>query len=268
VTLQAFFDQHPVFTFAEFKAYHDPKGTRSDKTRSALLIYHVKAGRLVRIRRGLYSVVPSGIDPARYSPDPYLVAAKMADDAILAYHTALEVHGRAYSLFEELYYLTGRATRPVTFRSVQYRPVQFPKALRATGREGFAVDALDREGLDIRVAALERTLVDVLDRPDLAGGWEELWRSLEAVEFFHLDRVVEYALLLRNATTIAKVGYFLEQHAERYAVRDHHLAELRARRPKSPHYVAGARDEEARLLPGWNLVVPEALAGRTWQEVT
>ncbi len=44
------------------------------------------------------------------------------------------------------------------------------------------------------------------------GGWEEIWRSLETVEFFDLDRIVEYVLLLGNATTASKVGYYLEEH--------------------------------------------------------
>jgi hypothetical protein len=52
--------------------------------------------------------------------------------------------------------------------------------------------------MELRVAGLERTLVDVLDRPDLSGSWEEIWRSLESVEFFDLDKVVEYALLRRK----------------------------------------------------------------------
>ena len=65
-----------------------------------------------------------------------------------------------------------------------------------------------------RLTSLDRTLVDVLHRPDLAGGWEEVWRSLESVEYFDLDSVLEYALLLENATTAAKVGFFLEQHRE------------------------------------------------------
>ena len=43
------------------------------------------------------------------------------------------------------------------------------------------METLDRQGLPIRVTGLERTLVDVLDRPALAGGWEEAWRSWEGV---------------------------------------------------------------------------------------
>jgi hypothetical protein len=38
--------------------------------------------------------------------------------------------------------------------------------------------------------------VDVLDRPRLSGGWEEVWRSLETIPFLDLDQVVQYALLL------------------------------------------------------------------------
>lgn len=66
-------------------------------------------------------------------------------------------------------------------------------------------------GVRLRVSNLERTMVDVSDRPQFGGGWEEIWRSLEGVEFFNLDAVIDYALLLENATAIAKVGFFPEQ---------------------------------------------------------
>ncbi len=57
-------------------------------------------------------------------------------------------------------------------------------------------------------------------------------RSLESVEFFDLDKVVEYALLLGNATTGAKVGFFLEQHREPLMVEDRHLKALQGLRPR------------------------------------
>jgi hypothetical protein len=79
-------------------------------------------------------------------------------------------------------------------------------------------------------------LVDVLECPDLSGSWEEIWRSLESVEFFDLDEVVEYALLLGNATTVAKVGFFLDQHRETLMVEDRYLNLLHDMRPRQPHY--------------------------------
>ena len=59
--LQAFFEKHPVFNHDEFVAFHSATGPRSPKTRESLLAQYVKAGRLLRVRRGLYAVVPSGM---------------------------------------------------------------------------------------------------------------------------------------------------------------------------------------------------------------
>ena len=70
----------------------------------------------------------------------------------------------------------------------------------------FGVISRKRSGVELRVTNFERTFVDVLDRPDLTGSWEEIWRSLESIEFFDLDQVVEYVLLLENATTAARWG--------------------------------------------------------------
>lgn len=84
-------------------------------------------------------------------------------------------------------------------------------------------------------------MVDVLDRPDFSGSWEEIWRSLEAVEFFDLNKVVEYALLLGNATTRVKVGLFLDQHRETLMVEDRHLNVLHDMRPRQPHYLNRSR---------------------------
>ncbi len=110
-------------------------------------------------------------------------------------------------------------------------------------------------------------MVDVLNRPALSGGWEEIWRSLESVEFFDLDKVVEYALLLGNATTAAKVGFFLEQHREPLMVEEKHLKPLHDLLPKQPHYLDRDKRKSGRLASKWNLVVPRELFERTWTDV-
>lgn len=213
-------------------------------------------------------MVPPGADPATFPVDPCLLAAKMTDDAVLGYHTALEFHGRAHSAFERFFYLTARRSVSVTFRSHQFRCVLFAKALRADGQQNFGVMQAERAGVDVRVTSLERTLVDVLDRPELGGGWEEIWRSLESVEFFDLDTVVQYALLLRNATTVAKVGFFLDQHRDALMVDDAHLEPLREHRPKQPHYLARSDRRSGRLVAEWNLVVPVEVLEQAWAVVT
>ncbi|MFO7971691.1 MAG: hypothetical protein R6U40_08060 [Desulfobacterales bacterium] len=153
------------------------------------------------------------------------------------------------------------------FRSHVFRGTKFPKALLRAGKEYFGVSAGESSGLEIRVTCLERTLVDVLDRPDLSGSWEEIWRSLESVEFFDLDKVLEYTLLLGNATTGAKVVFFLEQHRESLMVEDRHLRVLHGLRPRQPHYLDRSRRKSGRLISGWNLMVPDEILERAWSEV-
>jgi len=52
--------------------------------------------------------------------------------------------------------------------------VALPKSLLEKGLEGFGIATAERAGLEVRVTRLTRTQVDVLDRPDTSGGWEEI----------------------------------------------------------------------------------------------
>jgi predicted transcriptional regulator of viral defense system len=269
--LDAFFANQPLFTSAEFSRFLNAHGTPNPFTQRSLLAYHRQQGRILLLRRGLYAVVPPGVSREEAPVDPYLLASRLAPEAVLAYHTALEVHGRNYSVFHTLYYLAHRSLTPFVFRNDRFQAVRFPVALARAGKSLFGVIQTDRQGLRLRVTSLERTLVDALDRPDLAGGGEEVFRSLESVEYFDLDTVLRYVKLLGNATTAAKVGFFLEQHRETLMVKDSHLNALQKLRPKEAHYFERprphARRREARLVARWNLVVPDALLHRTVTEV-
>ena len=264
--LRAFFAAHPIFSRAELTNHLWAYRSGSPRAVDALLRYHVRAGHLLKLRRALYAVVPAGADPGDSPVDPYLLASRLAADAVLGYHTALEVHGKAHSVFQEFCVLTGTALRPFRFRGQRFRSVAFPRKLVRSAKERTGIEARDRAGLDVAVTGLERTLVDLFDRPDLGGGVEEVWRSLAAVEYFDLEAVTEYALLLGNATTVAKVGLFLEAYRERLMVSDAHLTCLRRYRPRQPHYFENRDSGKARLVAEWNLVVPESVMERAWEE--
>ena len=230
-----------------------------------LLRYHVDAGHLLRVRRGLYAAVPRGTRPNAASPDPFLIASRMTGDAVLAFHTALAFHGRAYSTRQVFTVWSAAQVRLFEFRGEQFRAV-VPGGEGATRsrRMKAGVTEAERQGLRLRVTSLERTLVEVLDRPDLAGGWEEVWRSLEMVEFFDLDEVIACVRLLQNATTAARVGFYLEQHARSLQVDEAHLRALRRLRPAQPRYMDRRRG--GKWMPAWNLIVPEAVLDRSWEE--
>lgn len=67
-----------------------------------LLRYHQRTGRILAVRRGLFATVPPGSTPESAPIDAFLAAAMGCPEVVLAYHTALELHGLAYSSFEEV----------------------------------------------------------------------------------------------------------------------------------------------------------------------
>ncbi len=141
----------------------------------------------------------------------------MAHDAVISYHTAMEIHALAYSVGSVVDFNSDEKIGHLICEYGQYQQVAHPAQLKP--QKIFLETKLhDRMGMDIRVTIIERTLVDCLHRPELSGRWEEIWRSFESINFLDIDRLIQYALELNNATTIAKLGFFLEQHQEQFSV--------------------------------------------------
>lgn len=264
--IKDFFKAHPVFRYEEFQSFMHARGVTQDPSIRQLLSYYCQKDLIIRIRRSLYAANPELTTSKTI--DPYLIAAYATPQAILAYHTALELHNLAYTTFTELTYLVSTHVSDFTFQGQHYRPTRYPKALVEQKQREYGIEILEREGLPIRLTSLERTLVDVLDRPDLAGGWEEIIRSLDHLVQFNHQVVVDYALLLKKASTIAKVGYFLERLPDYLSVDDRTLNQLLPHIPKQPYYLDPKRraSEEGTYIAKWQLIVPNTIIQRCWEE--
>lgn len=267
--LNSFFIQHQIFTINDLIAWLSKKSTR-DINRSTLhnsLAYHQKQGHILRIRRGLYYSTPNRGIASAYAIDPFLVTSKMAEDAILGYRTALDLHGKLHTTSSKFIYLSkNRVMAPFVFNDIEYQAVSIPTALKESHNEQFGIQSIDRLGQSLLVTTLERTLVDVLDRPHLCGSWEEIWLSLESIEYLDLDQVLKYVLLLGNATTIAKLGFFLETHREKLMLPEKYLEDLCKHRPTQACYLERKSKQPQKMISKWNLIVPSNLINREWEE--
>src|SRR3990167_8549022 len=152
------------FTFKDL--YQAFKGENERKTLHNYLYAGLKKGYVKPIKRGLYYVVLQTDEKAGLTPDPFLVAAKLAPDSVLAFHSALELHGAAYSHSHRVYFYSKTQTRRFEFMDVEYVPVQ--------KKITWGVTTQERGGCIIPLTDRVRTVLDCLDVTDYAGGLEEL----------------------------------------------------------------------------------------------
>jgi len=266
MSIDEFFYEHPVFRYEEFALFKATQGVTKSISVNTALMYYGKSGRIKSIRRKLYAVVPPNQSPDDVMVDPYLVAGKATEDAVIGYHSALELLGVAYSSFGQLTYITQQKSKPFDFNGHWYQSVSSPLALQKKQTVDIYVNTINRQGIDIRATNAARTFVDVLDRVELCGGWEEVYRSVSSLAVLNVEQVIDYCLLLDNTRLNAKVGYFLSQRQDAFAVTEQQLAPLLARKPKVAQYIPGLAAEQFQLVKPWNIYLPLSVINQSWEE--
>ena len=257
-----FFFEHKIFAFAEFvHAMGNPIPTCR-----TMLHQHLKSGNIAHIRQGLYAAIPKGASCDSYPIDPYAIISVLDPNALIAYHSALQFHGLAYSFHFQHVFQSSKKMRAFQFREDRFKMTQYPASLPSSKYFIFS-EEIDHHGFHVRVTHIERTLVDSLDRINLSGGLEEVWRSLNNIEKIDVNQVIEYALLLNNATSIAKVGVYLRLRQKEWAVPESCFETLKKHLPKSVHYLDRQNRVQGRYIKEWRIIVPNELVGEQWEEV-
>lgn len=261
-TFEIFLNDNPVFTVADLDLFLSTH--QADSTRRTLLIRYKGQGRILSIRREFYATIPKSNLNKNFRVDPLLLASKLTPDSILSHRTALKVLGKLRGTKKKLTFTSNAKPDHFEFQGVTYQKVYTPPGLLKKNNRDFGVTTINRQGMDIKVTGLERTMVDIFSRPNLSKSWEEIWHSLESIKSFDLDMIYAYLSLLENATTFAKIGFYLEQHKKELMVDEPFLHKLAAHRPKNPHYIERQHRKNCILLSRWNLLVPKELILRSW----
>ena len=253
------FARHPVLTLEKWaKALGGPKALSRAAARAR---YHLGTGRLRRVARGVYAVLPPGARARSFQPDPYLVAAALRTDAILSHHAALDLLGAAQSVFSRFTYLTSSPRRVVRLDGTEWVALAHPTALVKARKLEFGVTTLDRQGVTLKVTGPERTLVDGFAGFRWVGGLEEHVESAASLRDLDLDQVARYLRLLNEHVLYGALGWFLESHLEVAHNTTEYLNRFARHVPRQPSYL-GRRVRGAKLEKRWNVLVPEHLSTR------
>jgi predicted transcriptional regulator of viral defense system len=247
-----FFSETPVFDRAQYAAALGR--TPSDKVVTAMLTQHLKAGNIRRIARGVFASVPKHADASTWSVDRFLAASRLRTGAVIAYHSALELLGFAYSTSQDVQ--VASSGQPGSLKAADFT-CRFVTPSVPYGAADLQV--IDRLGQDVAATTLECTIADLFDRPDLAGDVEELFNSLDLVTRLDARPLTARLAALGNATAAGAAGWWLERNAERLGVSVGAIDALRALAPKQNRYALGAATGTGRLASGWRVILPETV---------
>src|SRR5690606_30593084 len=193
--------------------FSDAKKVLPNSSESALkelLSDMVRRGLLMRVKKGLYYLIPYEQDSEGFMPDWHLLAEPLTKGAehYIGYYSALQIHNLITqpSLKEQID--VAKQIRPtkikikgVLFQYIYHNPNHF------FGIKKVWIDSFNK----VLCSDLEKTFIDCLFKPDYAGGIVEIARALyTSKDKIKYNRLLEYAEKFKSQAVIKRLGFLLE----------------------------------------------------------
>jgi len=253
---EVFLADHPVFSLPQLAAARGDERNQ-DAARNQLK-HHLSTGRIKAVARGVYALVPPGLDPQRYLPDSFLVAQAARPNGIFAYHSALELLGAAHSVWHECTLHCDRRREPIEVGPTRILFLATPQPLARRELQTIGTRSVAHQVRHLVTTGPERTLVEGFRRPLRVGGLEELIESTSGFATLDFEVLRQVLEAYDERTLWAVVGWITESNRGRWSTPDRFLALCHEQGLRQNQYlVRGLRG--GRLLSGWKLIVPDTL---------
>jgi len=181
-----------------------------EKTTFELINDMVRRGLILRIKNGLYYVIPYEADSSTYFPSWHLVAESLAKgkDHYIGFYSALDIHGLITqpSLKEQI--VTKKQIRPKNQR-IKNRKFEFI-TLKEDYFFGYKKHWID-DFNKVNCSTIEKTFIDCLYFPRYAGGIHEIGKALyRARDKINEYQLFEYILKFNVQAVMKRMGYLCD----------------------------------------------------------
>ncbi|MEO7176603.1 MAG: transcriptional regulator [Saprospiraceae bacterium] len=206
--LSYFNEQNRVcFEYGEaFNALPDSKHS----TVRELLSDMTKRGLLMRLKEGIYYVIPYEADAETFMPDWHLIAGHLVKetDHYIGYYSALQIHNLITqpSLKEQI--VVAKQIRPsqIAIKNVPFQFI-YHNERHFFGAKKIWIDSFNR----VLCSDLEKTFIDCLFKPEYAGGIVEISRAIYASkDKINFEKLLEYAKRFGSQAVVKRLGFILE----------------------------------------------------------
>lgn len=197
----------PAFTIQEAT---DLLGESSRDAVKKLMRDMINRGLLLRLKDGIYWVIPYEQEASTYFPNSHLTAKYLVNDSdyYIGYYSALEIHSLITQPALREQVVVNKQIKPSELK-IKGHKFQFiyHNINHFFGAKNIWIDSFNK----VPCSDLEKTLVDCLYKPDYAGGITEIakaiFKSKEKIDF---EKLLGYCEKFNAQSVIKRLGFLLE----------------------------------------------------------
>ena len=159
-----------------------------------------------RLKSGTYQVIPLEGGPKRISEmNPYVIGHLLKDPYFFSYATANTHYGFSAQVYNTLFIAAKRRYRSISLKGVKINFVLLSPS------KFFGFKEVEIMGEKVNMAEPEKCLLDSLDKPQYAGGIEEVFavfdRAKGKIDF---EKLIAYAYRFETITLLQRLGFLID----------------------------------------------------------
>ena len=209
----------------------------------------LRTKKIMKVRKGLYVLLNVTGEPMATK---FEIASKIADDAFVCYHSALEFYGVANQVFHTVTVGSESRFNPFTFLDIDY--------IRKQPKNYFGVADVMQGSL--RITTIERTIIDCIDDIDAGGGIDELLDALNQIHILDEQKLLGALDAYNCILLYQKAGYILQHYQNQFGLTDAFFDECKRHLTKQVKYFLKDEYGEVEYNSEWQLMAPKNLISR------
>lgn len=175
-----------------------------------LLSDMAKRGLLMRVKDGVYYIIPYEQDSEKFMPEWHLLAECLVTSSqyYIGYYSALQIHNLITqpSLKEQIVVCKQQRPSVITVKDVPFQFI-YHNEKHFFGLKKIWIDSFNK----VFCSDLEKTIIDCLFKPDYAGGIVEIARAIYVSrEKIKYDKLFEYSIKFKSQAVIKRLGFLLD----------------------------------------------------------
>jgi predicted transcriptional regulator of viral defense system len=222
---------------------------KSESAAGELLSDMTRRGLLMRIKKGLYYIIPFDQDPETFMPDWHLLAQHLVQGYryYIGYYSALQLHQLITQPSLNELIVTNHQLKPsvIKVKNVSFQFI-YHNAKHFFGMEEVWADSFNK----VLCSDLEKTFVDCLFKPGYAGGIVEIGKALyQARTTIDFEKLFTYCKRFDSQAVIKRLGFLIEE----FKIDDPIVKKLQRLKTSTYILLDTEMEKEGKRRSRWNI---------------